>query len=266
MNYRYDITVLKNFWYIFKRSIKVAKQSLPDKIINQLFWSSLNIIVFAYVMPHLGLQKDYGVFNALAMATSAAFFSSIQCMYTLLFDVTNEGSNLRYELTLPIPQWTVFAKYALEYTFQSCIVSMITAPIGFALIWNQMTFSTGGLLKFYVLLIAVSFFSGFFALFIISMAKNITQGLDNVWSRIIFPIWFLGCFQFSWQNLYDVSPIMAYVNLLNPLTYALEGSRAALMFTQSSLNYWYCIIALIFFALLFGYIGIIRLMKQTDCL
>lgn len=266
MNYHYDSTLFNTFWYMLKRSIQVAKQSLPDKIINQLLWSSLNIIVFAYVMPHLGLQKDYGASNAIAMAASAAFFTSIQCMYQLLFDISSDGSNIRYELTLPIPQWAVFIKYALEYTLQSCIVSIITAPIGFALIWNQMTISILSLIKFYIMLMVISLFSGFFALFIVSMAKNIAQGLDNVWTRIIFPLWFLGCFQFSWQSLYEVSPAMAYLSLLNPLTYALEGSRASLMFAHNSPNYEYCTIALLFFTFLFGYIGIRRLMHQVDCL
>ena len=261
--------IFTTFYYMLQRSVLTMKQTLPDKIINHLYWLVLNIIVFSYIMPYapsVGTSSDYGLLRALSMPISAAFFGAINCMYGLLYDVTSEGSNLRYELSLPIPQWMVFAKYGLEITIQTFIATSILFPIVYLMLSGQIIFTIIGILKFYLILFQASLFSGFFSIFIVSMAQDILQGLDNVWIRFILPMWFLGCFQFSWSDLYAINPIVAYLDLLNPLTWALEASRSSINSSGSILNYWHCILALLLFTILFGYWGITRLLKRMDCL
>ena len=256
-------------YYMLQRSILTMKYTLPDKIINHLYWVILNIIVFSYIMPHatnVGTSSNYGILIALSLPVSSAFFGAINCMYGLLYDVTNEGSNLRYELTLPIPQWMVFFKYGLEIAIQTLIATSVLFPVVYVMLFKQLNFTLLGIFKFYLILMSTSLFSGFFSVFIVSMAENMFQGLDNVWIRIVFPIWFLGCFQFSWNDLYTINPIIAYVDLLNPLTWALEASRSSIVPDGSVLNFWLCIFSLFIFTLIFGYIGIQRLLKRMDCI
>ncbi len=261
--------IFMTLYFMLQRSIIIMKQTVSDKIINHLFWVILNIAVFLYIMPHaasVGTSSKYGILIALSMPISSAFFGAINCMYGLLFDVTNEGSNLRYELTLPIPQWLVFLKYGLEISIQTFISTIVLVPVVYVMLFNQCPFTIVGIAKFYLILIVTSIFSGFFSIFIVSMADNIAQGLDNVWIRIIFPMWFLGCFQFSWKDLYSINKIIAFLDLFNPLTYALEASRSSMIADSSILNYWFCILALLIFSIIFGYIGTQRLLKRMDCL
>lgn len=262
----FQISYVKTLQYLLLRSIKITSTGLGDKIFNSLFWSVLSIIVFAYIMPSMGLDKNMGAFMVVTLPMSCAFFTSINSIYALLTDVTNDGSSLTYELILPIPQWIVFAKYAFENMYQAISVSILVVPVGKIMLWNDFSLQYFSLLKFHFLLIIASIFFGFFSIFITSITKNIYSGLDNVWIRIIFPMWFLGGFQFSWKTLYEISPIMAYINLLNPLTYALEGGRAASLDPALSLSYWYCVAALIIFTIIFGYLGIQKLKKRLDCL
>lgn len=260
------ISYLHTLKYLFLRSIKITTPGLKDKMINSLIWSTLNIVIFTYIMPSLGLNKDFGTFMVATMPTSCAFFTTINSLYALLTDISGEGSNLTYELILPIPQWLVFTKYAFENMFQALAVSAMIIPIGKILLWNSFSLAYFSFFKFYFLLFVASIFFGFFSIFITSITKDIYSGLDNVWIRIIFPIWFLGGFQFSWKTLYGISPVLAYLNLLNPLTFALEGGRAAALHPDLSIPYWYCIGALLIFASIFGYIGIQNLKKRLDCL
>lgn len=261
--------ILTTMFYMLARSVIIMKQTLPDKIINHLFWLVLNNIVFCYIMPHassVGTDENYGILIALSMPISAAFFGAINCMYGLLYDVTTEGSSLRYELTLPLPQWLTFVKYGIEISIQTFLATSILFPVTYIMLYGQIPLSILGVFKFYLILLATSIFSGFFSVFIVSVADNMFQGLDNVWIRIIFPMWFLGCFQFSWADLYSINKWFAYADLLNPLTYALEGSRSSLISTGSILNFWICIVMLLIFSIIFGYLGIQRLMKRMDCL
>lgn len=260
---------LMTLYYMLQRSILTMKQTLPDKIINHIFWLILNNIVFCYIMPHapsVGTNENYGILIALSLPISAAFFGAINCMYGFLFDVTTEGSNLRYELTLPIPQWLTFAKYGIEISIQTFLATSCLFPLTYLMLYSKMTFFISGILKFYLTLLATSIFSGFFAVFIVSLTQDIMQGLDNIWLRLIFPMWFLGCFQFSWNDLYSINKWIAYLDLLNPLTYALEASRSSLLENGSVLNFWVCIITLFIFTIIFGCIGIQKLMKRMDCL
>ena len=262
-------SVLSTMYYLLQRSVIIMKQTLPDKIINHLFWLMVHNIVFCYIMPYapsIGTNVNYGVLIALSMPVSAAFFGAINCMYGLLYDVTAEGSNLRYELTLPLAQWLTFVKYGIEISTQTFLATSILFPITYIMLYGKITFYLLGIIKFYLALLATSIFAGFFAVFIVSLAQDMQQGLDNVWLRIIFPMWFLGCFQFSWSDLLSINKWVAYLDLLNPLTYALEASRSSLIPTASILNFWICILALFVFATIFGLIGIQRLMKRMDCL
>ncbi|MFA5998837.1 MAG: ABC transporter permease [Candidatus Babeliales bacterium] len=265
------MTSLKNsqyqtLWQLLVRSFIITSPGIKDKIINNLLWSILNIVVFTYVMPSMGLDKNFGAFMVATMPISCAFFVSISSIYVLLTDISNDGSNLQYELTLPLPQWLAFAKYAFENTYQALCSAILVLPVGQLLLWNHYSFVDLSYVKFYLLLTVASFFFGFFSIFIASITTDMYSGLDNMWTRIIFPMWFLGGFQFSWKTVYHISPAMAYINLLNPVTYALEGARSAALDPSDSLPYWLCIGALTLFTILFGYLGIQNLKKRLDCI
>lgn len=263
----YDKKMFQTFWFMLMRSAKVSGPALRDKIINNIVWASCNIVVFGFIMSSMGLGNDIAMFITLTMPASAAIFISINCIYGLLYDLTTDGSSLQYELTLPIPQWMTFVKYGIDNMVQSFIVASIVSPVGYLFVYQQYAITLIEVLKYYNMLFAISFFAGFFALLIVSITTDFLHGLDNVWIRVLFPMWFFGCFQFSWNDIYKVSPILAYLDLLNPMTYGLEGSRAATSyFAHNSLHYGYCFVALILFGLLSGYVGIKKLMKRTDCL
>lgn len=260
-----DVAQCQTFWQLLVRSFKVCSPNLKDKIINNIVWSLLNIMIFAYVMPQMGLDSNIGSFMVVTMPVSCAFFVGINSIYTLLADISNDGSNLQYELTLPIAPWITFVKYALEITYQAFITSIFIMPCGALALYYEFSWVHFSIIKFHFLLSIASLFFGFFGLWITSITKDYSD-LDNMWIRIVFPMWFLGGFQFSWQTLYSISPTLAYLNLLNPLTYALEGGRAAALDPAQSLTYWNCIIALIGFTALFGNLGIRNLKKRLDCL
>ena len=255
----------QTFWQLMVRSFIVYKPHILDKFINAILWTSLNVVVVGYIMPTVGLH-NFGPFILIATAASNGFFSATNQIGGFVAELNGDASNLQYELSLPIPQWLAFAKYALEYAYQGFLVSVLIVPIGMLLLWNQFQFHYFFIIKYHFMLIVICIFSGFFSIWMSSITKDIFHGLENLWLRVIFPMWFLGGFQFSWKNLYSISPTLAYINLLNPLTYALEGSRAAALDPALSLPYWNCIWALLGFTIFFGYLGIYKLKKRMDCL
>lgn len=256
-----------SYWHTLKqlliRSFIIYKPEFKHKIINALIVSGLHIIVYTYIMPSLGLI-NFGPFILFTSISTLAFFSAINNLPAFIMEITNEENNLKYELTLPIPQWLIFFKYAIVNSYQGLITAFFVLPVGKLLLWNIECFTYFSTIKFLVILIISSIFFGLFSIFIASITATIYT-FDDIWIRIIFPMWFLGGFQFSWKNLYAISPIVAYINFLNPLMYVLEGIRSASLDPTLSLPYWICIIVLILASLLFGYIGIHNLKKRLDC-
>ena len=234
------LSQFQTFWSMTERSIKVTKPFLLDVIINNTLMTILQILIFTYFMPAFGLNKDFGTFMAFSMVALQVFFTSVFGLHTLLGEVLNpEDGILQYELTAPIHPSFVFIKCAFEFIHQSFFTTLPIIVAVKLLMWN-------------------------FTLFLVSITPN-RSAVGNLLTRIVFPMWFLGGLQFSWQSLYNISPALAYLNLLNPLTYAYEGCRAATLNPTLSLPYWYCIPALLFCTAFFGTLGINRLKQRLDC-
>ena len=263
-NFKIDFLQLQTFWQLLVRGFIVYKPHFKDKVINSILWTSLNVIVVGYIMPTVGL-RDFGPFILIATAASNGFFFATNQIGGFVSEIIEDSSNLKYELSLPLPHWATFTKYALEYAYQGVITSMMIVPIGMLLLWQTYPFQYFCILKFHFILAVICLFAGFFALWMSSIIGDIFHGLENLWLRIVFPLWFLGGFQFSWKGLYSISPMFAYLNLLNPLIYVMEGSRACALDPALSLPYWNCVFALFGFTLFFGLLAISKLKKRLDC-
>ena len=89
----------------------------------------------------------------------------------------------------------------------------------------------------------------FFGVFTVAVTAYVgaLSKMENVWSRFIFPLWFMGGFQFSWASIHTLSPKLSYVFLCNPVLYVMEGMRAALLGQADCLPWAWCCIALLGF-------------------
>jgi ABC-type polysaccharide/polyol phosphate export permease len=82
--------------------------------------------------------------------------------------------------------------------------------------------------------------------------------------RFVFPLWYLGAFQFSWAILYRIFPLGGILNLINPMVYVQESMRSALLGAEGYLPFWVSAGMLFFFIILFLWWGIVRLKKRLD--
>jgi ABC-type polysaccharide/polyol phosphate export permease len=143
------------------------------------------------------------------------------------------------------------------------MLGLCVLPAGKLILGDMFALSQVNIVKFLLIVLILSLFYGALATFVATRIYNMSK-IGNVWQRFVFPMWFLGCYQFSWQSLYQAFAPLAYLNFLNPLTYAMEGTRAAVLGQNGFLNYWLCLGMLIFFWLLFVRLGIAALKKRLD--
>ena len=106
----------------------------------------------------------------------------------------------------------------------------------------------------------------FYACFVIwvsSIVANMAH-MGSVWARYIFPMWFMGGFQFSWIALHKALPNVAYINLLNPMMYITEAGRVSMLGQANYINFWLCLLAISAFSVLCFALGIRNLKRRLD--
>jgi len=247
---------------LVKTDLKIFRKIAVNKWIDMFIWITTMILVFAYIMPAFGLTKSYGAFMVATMCSTAGLFQSFSYLAELVADI--EGDRIiSYYFTLPVPSWLIFIRFIIYYTISFMVLGFLVLPAGKLMLWNSFSLAQVSYGKLALIFVLTNIFYSVLALWTASYVRSLLR-MDSVWMRLIYPLWFLGCFQFSWQSLKEVSPVLAYIDLLNPLTYISEGTRAAILGQQGSLNFWLCVLALLFFIGAGGWHAIKKMKKRLD--
>ncbi len=256
------ICYAKTLWYLLQTDFKIFKRTIGDKLINFFIWASATASVSTYLLPAFGLEKSYSNFMAATIVACAGLFEVFPSVVGLVTDF--EGNNITsFYLTLPIPSWLIFVRNMIFYAVNAAMLSIFVIPISKLILWHRFDISQLNLPKFVIIFLLVNIFYATYIIWITSRVMSIEK-IGNVWMRFVFPIWFLGGFQFSWKVLYDFSPLFAYLDLVNPMIYIMEGTRAAVLGQAESLNFWLCAFMLALFCIACGWHGILRLKKRLD--
>jgi ABC-type polysaccharide/polyol phosphate export permease len=263
MTHWYSLNNLKVFWQLLIRNMVIFIPQYKDKLINTLIWHTLSVSIFAYIMPHLGLA-NFGAFILITNIASAGFFNTTENVAIIVSDLEGDKA-ISYYLTLPIPQWMVFAQMAVASAIQALSIAIVLLPVGLLVLGNIHALPHFCWWKFAIILVISNLFYGFFSLIIAAFTRNI-HTMNNAWLRVVFPLWYLGGSNFPWIKMKTVFPGFAHFLLANPLTHILEGTRAATLEPSLSLPFWMCTSILIAFTFLIAYIGITQFMKRLDCL
>lgn len=257
-----SLTNMSVFKELFKTDFMLFKRIVKDKIINLFIWIVTMIGVNAYIMPAFGLTAGYGGFMLASILACSGLFEVTPSVCQIISDI--EGDRIiDYKLTLPIPSWLVFVESLVNYAFSAAAMAILILPVGKLILWHIFSFDSVNILQFIVMFILLNLFYGALTLWQASFVKDMAS-IENAWMRCIYPMWFLGCFQFSWDSLYHVSPTLAYLDLVNPMTYIAEGTRIAVLGTESSLNFWVCAAMTLLFCIVGTVHGIKRLQKRLD--
>ena len=257
-------TTLSTFLYMLKTDLfKYYKKSLINDVINKTTWISCVLIISTYIWPKVGMSEGFGVFMALGSLVSCSFWDSWGVSAQFVSDL--EGSReIDYYLTLPISSRLFFIKQIVFYTLRSMVPTALMLPLSKLILGHRLDFGQLNIGQFVAIFVMTNIFCATLSLLMTSLVKNMSS-IDNVSIRFLFPMWFFGGSQFSWMTFYAVSPYFAYFNLCNPLLYAMEAMHVAFLGQSGYLPFEPCIMMLVLFSLVFGYMGMCRLMRHLDC-
>jgi ABC-type polysaccharide/polyol phosphate export permease len=256
------VTFLPLMWKLLQSDLEIFTQTIGDKLIDLFIWIVTMVLVTNYLMPSFGLTTDYTGFMVASLVVSAGLFEVYGSVTTLISDF--EGHDITsYYCTLPMPSYLVFIEKIAYYTINTCAMGILVLPISKLLAWNTLDLSQLHIGKFLLIFMLSNIFYASFTLWTTSRVKGMEQ-IGSVWMRFVYPLWFLGGFQYSWLVLYKFSPTLAYISLINPMVYVMEAARAAVLGQEGSLPYWACLGMLALFTVLCTWHGLTRLKKRLD--
>lgn len=255
--------IVYTLYALLLKDISVFNKRWLDRSIDAMVWVASSLLIAKYIMPSFGIIDDqYGAFCLIGNLAVWGLFEMLTSIAILLGDIQGDKS-ITYYMSLPIPSWLVLAELALASAYRSIASSILLVPLGKIILGNSFILHDINWPYFIIALIVINIFYGFFTIFVAAYTPDLTT-LTTVRSRIMFPLWFLGGFQFPWKILYNVNPIFAYISLCNPIIYIMDGLRSTALPTQNYLPFWNCMIMLILFSVVCGYVGIKKLKKRLD--
>jgi ABC-2 type transport system permease protein len=257
------LSYLPTLGHLLYADFLTFKHVFKDKIIDFFIYSSLTVVVMSHFVVGVGTQSNFGLFTAATGVAVSGMFEIFPRVMTLLSDLVG-NKVISYDVTLPIPSWMAIARIGISDGLRNLIVGSLSLPFGLIFVWNQFDAQHFSPWWFIALLISNSLFFGFFGLFLTSLVKSMSK-VGSMWMRVIFPLWTLGGFQFTWHVMYAKSPILGYALLLNPFLYTMEGMRAAILGQTGSLQLPICLGAILGFTLLCAVIAIKRIKTRIDC-
>lgn len=241
----------------------IFRQMFVDKFIDLSIWVVLTTLVTAYIMPYFGLATDFGIFQLGAIIAAAGLFEMGNSNVVDLVSDFEGDRVISYNFTLAIPSWLALLSKSAYYFIIYTILALLMIPLGKLCLWNQFDLSAIDYPKLVLAIFAINLFYASFALWIAHRVPNMAK-MGQVWMRFIFPMWFLGGFQFSWFSSYNTIPSFAIVNLINPMIYITEAVRVALLGQDGFINFWLCLLVILFFSVISLYFGITNLKKRLD--
>lgn len=252
-------------WQLLRTELTELRKTFWDQAINLGIWVFCTIIVMGYITKAQFNITDtnFGVFNLAGCVATAGFFEVYPRAFSFVADL--EGPEIiSYYTTLPIPAWLVFATKMTYWFISSSLRGLIVLPLGKLILWDSFSLSAVHWPKFVLIFIVANIFFSTLSLVVAGIVPKMSL-MENIWMRIIFPLWFLGGFQFSWFMLYELAPAVGILDLLNPIVYVMEGMRVAMLGSHNNLPFWFCIVMLILFSAVCAFVGIKRLRKRLDC-
>jgi len=250
------------FWQLLKTELIFIKKSFLENFINMLIWVVCTILINVHILKKLGLQQNYEDIFIGGVIVAAIGFQIFSHIFNHVADFSGE-KHIDYYFTLPISNYLIFIKSACAYIINGFVFSLAAFFICKIMLLDKMILSNVFILRFIISIILSSTFFGFFTLFLVSICKH-PGSIGKIFSRIIFPLWFLGGFVFPWKTLYDMMPTLGVLSLLNPYTHMTEMLRVATVGQKNFLPFWPSSLALTIIILITGYIGIKKIKKKLD--
>jgi ABC-2 type transport system permease protein len=214
------------FVAVLRRDLYVTGKELPVFLAQVILQPFFLLFVFGKVLGSLGYTQ-HGYANLLFPGL-LALTAVITGMQTLAFPLVLEfgwTKEIEDRLLAPMRTGLVAAEKVVFASLRALIAATLMIPIGI-LVLGSIPWRWSGVPLLIVMMILASVLGAGLGLVLGTLVTP--NRINVVFSLVFTPLLFTGCSQYPWPSLSGL-PWFQVITACNPMTYASEGMRAALV-------------------------------------
>jgi ABC-2 type transport system permease protein len=251
---------LRTFLAMLKRDAHVARRNFLTLLVQTLLQPMFFVFIFGRVMTTSGLMAmQYKMLllpGIIAISMVMAGIMAVAMPLVAEFQFTRE---IEDRLLAPMEiEWLAVEK-VFAGMLQALAAGFVVLPTAW-LVMGRVSLSTEHLLLFIVIALLVACLAASIGLTLGCSVGQTQIGL--MFSLVLAPMIFFGCTYYPWKTL-DPFPILQRVVLLNPVVYASEGLRGALVPQYPHLPVSAALAALVLFNALFILLGLRQFRRKA---
>lgn len=250
----------KTFGAMLARDAHVARRNAGQIFFQTFLQPLLFVFIFGRVMVGSGyMPPQYKALLLPGIVAISMVFTGIWAVAMPLIAEFQWTREIEDRLLAPIAiEWIALEK-VVAGMLQAIVAGLVVIPMAWVVL-RPLDISVNAPLSFAAITLLVA---GFAACGGLVLGCSIDQQhVGLMFSMVITPMIFFGCTYYPWSALNNF-PVLQKIVLINPLVYASEGLRAALVPRFPHLSTVAVFVALILFDLLFLALGLRRFQSKA---
>jgi ABC-2 type transport system permease protein len=251
----------KAFGAMLARDAHVARRNVIQIMFQTFLQPLLFVFIFGRVMVGSGyMPVAYKSLLLPGIIAICMVFTGVWAVCMPLIAEFQWTREIEDRLLAPIDiSWIAVAK-VIAGMIQALVAGLVVLPLAWIVLRPGVDIRIQQPLEFVAMMLLVSLFSASGGL-ALGCSMN-QQHIGLMFSMILTPMVFFGCTYYPWSALSNF-PILKRAVLVNPLVYASEGLRAALVPQAAHLSTVAILVALCFFDILLLMLGLRQFEKKA---
>lgn len=235
------VSPVRAFLAILGRDLYVTGRELPYFVAQAIIQPLFLLFVFGRILTELGFARA-GYANLLfpGLVALTAVLTAIESTMLPLVIEFSYTKEIEDRLLAPLPTSMVALEKVLFSTLRALVAAAVMFPLGVWVLGSVPWHAAGAPLAIAVMILGATVGS---AIGLVLGTFSPPNRISAVFSLILTPLLFTGCSQYPWPSL-DHLRWFQVVTAFNPLTYASEGMRAALVPHVPHMAAWLCLVVL----------------------
>lgn len=241
------------FTYLLWRDLWVTLRTWPTFLAMTLLQPIFLLFTFGRLLPMLGqANTGYGVVflpGVISFTTVLTAMQAVSMPLVIEFGYTKE---IEDRLLSPLPVELVAVQKMIFAAIRGLAAALIIVPLGRLILGSGFQIS----LQYWWLLAIVAVLGALSGAALGLVMGTVVQPaqIGLMFSVVLTPLFFTGCIYFPWAMLSHLRWFQV-ITCINPLTYASEGFRAALVPEMPHMPIGLILLGQLVFLALFGYFG-----------
>jgi ABC-2 type transport system permease protein len=212
---------------IIRRDVLVTRRGLPSFLVQTLAQPLFFLFVFGKVLTGIGATtRGFSVILLPGVVAFTLFLTPLQAMSIDLGRDLNFSREIDDRLLAPVSPALVAVEKVVFAALRGLLAGVVVFPLAYWILGSGYQVRTDQLGVLAGLMVLTALLGGSIGL-LLGTVVPITK-LSLMFSLVITPLIFTGCTYYPWASLSALRWFQV-VTLLNPLTYAAEGMRYAMV-------------------------------------